>query len=99
MFSFSARRTGLPPRFSITPENVEVVPGSSVNLACAATGSPTPHIKWRIGDVDLTPEDNVTVGENVLTLNNIRESSLYTCVATSEMGSIVTDVYVEVKYE
>ena len=72
------------PSFSIVPEShVEVMPGGSVNLTCAAVGSPMPYVKWRLGAVDLTDETNIPVGINVLQLTNIQESANYTCVAIS----------------
>jgi receptor-type tyrosine-protein phosphatase delta len=87
----------VPPHFSIPPENVEVMPGGSVNLTCVAVGSPLPHVRWRLGAVELTPEDSVPIGKNVLMLQDVRESSTYTCVATSELGNIEYDTEVRVK--
>lgn len=87
----------VPPHFSIPPESVEVMPGGSVNLTCVAIGSPMPFVKWRLGALELTPEDNVPIGKNVLMLNEIRESATYTCVAASDLGNIEADADVKVK--
>ena len=87
----------VPPHFSIPPENVEVMPGGSVNLTCVAVGSPMPFVKWRLGALELTPEDNIPIGKNVLMLNDIRESATYTCVAASDLGNIESDAEVRVK--
>jgi len=87
----------VPPHFSIPPENVEVMPGGSVNLTCVAIGSPMPFVKWRLGALELTPEDNIPIGKNVLMLNDIRESATYTCVAASDLGNIESDAEVRVK--
>lgn len=93
----SVRR--VPPRFSILPEDQNVMPGSDVNLTCVAVGSPMPLVKWRQGAYDLTDEDNVPVGKNVLELKDVRESKNYTCEASSDLGNIehVVQVIVEGK--
>ena len=87
----------VPPHFSILPDNVEVLPGGSVNLTCVAVGSPMPVVKWRLGAVELTPEEQVPIGKNVLTLDNVRETATYTCVAASDLGNIERDAEVRVK--
>ncbi|XP_072516045.1 receptor-type tyrosine-protein phosphatase S isoform X9 [Salminus brasiliensis] len=78
----------VPPRFSILPANHEIMPGGSVNITCVAVGSPMPYVKWMLNSEDLTPEDDMPVGRNVLELNSVRESANYTCVAMSSLGII-----------
>jgi len=93
--SVAVRR--VPPHFSIPPENAEVLPGGAVNLTCVAIGSPMPFVRWRLGAVDLTPEDNPPIGKNILQLTDVRETATYTCVATSDLGNIEYDAEVRVK--
>ncbi|XP_039538130.1 receptor-type tyrosine-protein phosphatase S isoform X25 [Pimephales promelas] len=78
----------VPPRFSILPTSHEIMPGGSVNITCVAVGSPMPYVKWMLNSEDLTPEDEMPVGRNVLELNGVRESANYTCVAMSSLGII-----------
>jgi len=92
---FAVRR--VPPHFSVPPDNVDVMPGGSVNLTCIAVGSPTPIVRWRLGSVDLTREDAAPVSKNILTLTNVRQTATYTCVATSELGNIDHHAEVRVK--
>ncbi|KAM6921521.1 receptor-type tyrosine-protein phosphatase F-like isoform 1-T1 [Xenentodon cancila] len=87
----------VPPRFSIPPTNAEVMPGGSVNLTCVAVGAPMPFVKWVSGEEDLTQEDEMPIGRNVLELTNIHRSANYTCVATSSLGLIETTAQVTVK--
>ncbi|RVE62112.1 hypothetical protein OJAV_G00177380 [Oryzias javanicus] len=87
----------VPPRFSIPPSNQEVMPGGSVNLTCVAVGSPMPYVKWMKGEVDLTKEEDMPLGRNVLEVTNIRESANYTCVAISSLGIIDAAAQVTVK--
>ncbi|KAJ8357495.1 hypothetical protein SKAU_G00202890 [Synaphobranchus kaupii] len=87
----------VPPRFSIPPTNHEVMPGGSVNLTCVAVGAPMPYVKWMAGLVELTKEDEMPVGRNVLELTNIRESANYTCVAISSLGMIESTAQISVK--
>ncbi|XP_032902536.1 receptor-type tyrosine-protein phosphatase S-like isoform X31 [Amblyraja radiata] len=88
----------VPPRFSISPPfSQEIVPGGSVNITCVAVGSPMPYVKWMLGSEDLTPEDDMPVGRNVLELSGIQESANYTCVAMSSLGIIKTMSQIIVK--
>ncbi|XP_029971402.1 receptor-type tyrosine-protein phosphatase F isoform X16 [Salarias fasciatus] len=87
----------VPPRFSIPPTNQEVMPGGSVNLTCVAVGSPMPYVKWTMGSVELTKEEEMPLGRNVLEVTNIRESANYTCVAISSLGMIEATAQVTVK--
>lgn len=87
----------VPPHFSIPPDNAEVMPGGDVNLTCVAVGSPMPLVRWRLGDSELTPDDNVPVGRNILMLRDVTVSGNYTCVATSDLGNIEHMVEVKVK--
>ncbi|XP_077955590.1 receptor-type tyrosine-protein phosphatase F isoform X14 [Gasterosteus aculeatus] len=87
----------VPPRFSIPPTNQEVMPGGSVNLTCVAVGSPMPYVKWMTGQVELTKEEEMPLGRNVLEVTNIRESANYSCVAISSLGMIEATAQVTVK--
>ncbi|CAL8272483.1 unnamed protein product, partial [Arctogadus glacialis] len=85
------------PRFSITPTSQEIMPGGSVNITCVAVGSPMPYVKWMLHTEDLTPEDEMPVGRNVLVLDSVRESANYTCVAMSSLGIIEATAQITVK--
>uniref|UniRef100_A0A8C7KJ68 Receptor-type tyrosine-protein phosphatase F n=1 Tax=Oncorhynchus kisutch TaxID=8019 RepID=A0A8C7KJ68_ONCKI len=87
----------VPPRFSIPPTNHEVMPGGSVNLTCVAVGSPMPYVKWIMGEIELTKEDEMPIGRNVLEVTNIKESANYSCVAISSLGQIEATAQVSVK--
>ncbi|XP_073726777.1 protein tyrosine phosphatase receptor type Fa isoform X13 [Misgurnus anguillicaudatus] len=87
----------VPPRFSIPPTNHEVMPGGSVNLTCVAVGAPMPYVKWMKGETELTKEEEMPIGRNVLELTNIRQSANYTCVAISSLGMIDTTAQITVK--
>ncbi|XP_053700682.1 receptor-type tyrosine-protein phosphatase S isoform X14 [Synchiropus splendidus] len=87
----------VPPRFSIPPSSQEIMPGGSVNITCVAVGSPMPYVKWMLNSEDLTPEDEMPVGRNVLELSSVRESANYTCVAMSSLGIIEAVAQITVK--
>lgn len=91
----SVRR--VPPRFSIPPTDNEIMPGGSVNITCVAVGSPMPYVKWMLGAEDLTPEDDMPIGRNVLELTDVRQSANYTCVAMSTLGVIEAMAQITVK--
>uniref|UniRef100_A0A672PXC9 protein-tyrosine-phosphatase n=1 Tax=Sinocyclocheilus grahami TaxID=75366 RepID=A0A672PXC9_SINGR len=93
---FAVRR--VPPRFSITPPTMqEIMPGGSINITCVAVGSPMPYVKWMLNSEDLTPEDEMPVGRNVLELNDVHESANYTCMAMSSLGIIEANSQIIVK--
>ncbi|XP_017767249.1 PREDICTED: tyrosine-protein phosphatase Lar isoform X4 [Eufriesea mexicana] len=87
------------PTFSIPPPAVsEVTKGASLNLSCVAVGSPMPYVKWKKGaSFDLTPDDKLPVGKNVLVLTDIEESANYTCTAASDLGVIEVTSMVKVQ--
>jgi len=98
----SVRR--VPPHFSILPESSEVVEGGAVNLTCVAVGSPMPYVRWRRGSVDVPsvasqPDAPTPIGKNVLQLTDVRRTAKYTCIASSELGSIEHDAEVRVRGE
>lgn len=73
------------------------MPGGSVNLTCVAVGAPMPYVKWVSGELELTREEEMPIGRNVLELTNIRQSANYTCVAVSSLGVIETTAQICVK--
>lgn len=75
------------------------MPGGSVNLTCVAVGSPMPYVKWTMDLVELTKEEEMPMGRNVLEVTNIRVSANYTCVAISSLGMIEATAQVTVKGE
>nr|XP_020649840.1 receptor-type tyrosine-protein phosphatase S isoform X5 [Pogona vitticeps] len=85
------------PRFSIPPSSHEIMPGGNVNITCVAVGSPMPYVKWMQGAEDLTPEDDMPVGRNVLELTDVKDSANYTCVAMSSLGVIEAVAQITVK--
>ncbi|XP_076625269.1 tyrosine-protein phosphatase Lar isoform X7 [Colletes latitarsis] len=89
----------VPPSFSIPPPAVKKVTlGSSLNLTCVAAGAPMPFVKWRKEPAtDLTPDDKLPIGKNVLVLTNIQESANYTCKAVTYLGVIEATTMVKVQ--
>ncbi|XP_030396105.1 receptor-type tyrosine-protein phosphatase S isoform X11 [Gopherus evgoodei] len=85
------------PRFSILPVSHEIMPGGNINITCVAVGSPMPYVKWMQGAEDLTPEDDMPVGRNVLELTDVKDSANYTCVAMSSLGVIEAVAQITVK--
>lgn len=73
------------------------MPGGHVNITCVAVGSPMPYVKWMLGAEDLTPEDDMPIGRNVLELTDVRQSNNYTCVAMSTLGVIEAVAQIVVK--
>ncbi|XP_059221332.1 tyrosine-protein phosphatase Lar isoform X4 [Stomoxys calcitrans] len=86
------------PTFSRPPEPInEVMLGSNLNLSCIAVGSPMPHVRWTKGAQDLTPENSIPIGRNILELTNIQQSANYTCIAASSLGQIEATAVVKVQ--
>ncbi|XP_076846774.1 protein tyrosine phosphatase receptor type Db isoform X4 [Brachyhypopomus gauderio] len=85
------------PRFSVQPMDYEIMPGGGVNITCQAVGVPMPYVKWMLGTEDLTPEEDMPIGKNVLELTDVRQSANYTCVAMSTLGVIESIAQITVK--
>lgn len=76
-------------------EKVKV--GENISIACVAIGSPMPYVKWRRGKTtELSPEDKLPVGRNVLNLTNVEVSDNYTCIAASSLGMIEATTFIKV---
>lgn len=75
------------------------MPGGSVNLTCVAVGAPMPYVKWMMGVEELTKEEEMPIGRNVLEVTNILQSANYSCVAISSLGMIETTAQITVKGE
>lgn len=58
-----------------------------------------PYVKWMMGELELTKEEEMPLGRNVLEVTNIRESANYSCVAISSLGMIQATAQVTVKGE
>ncbi|XP_025425132.1 tyrosine-protein phosphatase Lar isoform X2 [Sipha flava] len=88
----------VPPQFSIPPPTMEKVKvGENVSIPCVAIGSPMPYVKWRRGKTtELSPEDKLPVGRNVLNLTNVQLSDNYTCIAASSLGMIEATTFIKV---
>lgn len=72
--------------------------GASLNLTCVAVGSPMPYVKWRKEPAtEMTPDDKLPIGKNVLVLTEIKESANYTCIAASDLGVIEASSMVKVQ--
>lgn len=96
-YLFAVRRVA--PQFSKEPPTYkEVKLGDDFNITCVAIGWPMPYVKWqREPMVDLTPEDHLPVGKNVLEIKNAQTSENYTCIAASSLGSVNATTYVKVQ--
>lgn len=49
--------------------------------------------------MDLTPENDIPIGRNILELTNIQQSANYTCIAASSLGQIEAVAVVKVQCE
>lgn len=58
-----------------------------------------PYVKWTMGLEELTKDEEMPLGRNVLEVTSIRESANYTCVAISSLGVIEATAQVTVKGE
>ncbi|KAL8178832.1 UNVERIFIED_CONTAM: hypothetical protein K2H54_056955 [Gekko kuhli] len=56
-----------------------------------------PYVKWIVGTQELTKEDDMPMGRNVLELVNITQSANYTCEAMSSLGIIQATAQITVK--
>ncbi|XP_041098662.1 hemicentin-1 isoform X2 [Polyodon spathula] len=79
-----------PPRVQVSPQTQTFLRGGEVQVACTATGSPTPQIFWRHGDTFLTYSGRTSVSEHGLLI--IKDAApehagSYTCLASNDVGT------------
>ncbi|XP_076271608.1 peroxidasin isoform X2 [Rhynchophorus ferrugineus] len=80
------------PIFTIHPENVDAVVGSSIKLECTASGTPTPEITWFKDDLEVLPSDervvyNADRTSLQITYAKEEDSGLYVCEARNPIGT------------
>ena len=56
-----------------------------------------PYVKWKKGTDDVRPQVTPPIGKNILQLTDIRETTVYTCVAASKWGVIESQTNVRVQ--
>ncbi|XP_028828394.1 secreted immunoglobulin domain 4 [Denticeps clupeoides] len=88
---------GLPPRASVSVEEIAAVMGQEVSMHCQATGSPAPVTSWSKLRAPLPWLHKVEGG--TLTLSNVgrQDSGQYICNATNSVG--YSEAYVQVEVE
>uniref|UniRef100_A0A1A7X381 Neogenin 1 n=1 Tax=Iconisemion striatum TaxID=60296 RepID=A0A1A7X381_9TELE len=78
--------------FLAQPVSVTKLIGASVLLPCVATGFPSPHVRWMLGDKPLEESEGrvEVVGGGSLQISNIVEedAGVYTCVAENSNTTI-----------
>lgn len=74
-----------------------VMLGSSVEFECHATGDPEPTVQW--SKVDGTLFSHVVVKGGLLTINRVTEADAgkYYCTATNNVGSVQSEVVLNVQ--
>ncbi|XP_044266426.1 basement membrane-specific heparan sulfate proteoglycan core protein isoform X20 [Tribolium madens] len=85
-----------PPSAKVSPERITISQGSSTELHCDATGSPTPTIKWtRVGS-ELPP--HITQSGSILYIRNaqVSDRGVYVCVSSNNLGLAQASSIVEV---
>lgn len=84
-------RTGIKDLQVLKPKSIEAVIGSTVlsvsdnnvSLSCGVTGFPTPTVQWTKDGVLLQAEESILSLSSV----DVDDTGLYTCTATSPLGS------------
>lgn len=69
---------------------IDLLPGSSINIFCNATGSPQPSVKWiRVGSIAIDP--STVKAEEISTrwslkVVNITANTTFNCLAKNSLG-------------
>ncbi|KAL5250784.1 hypothetical protein ACHWQZ_G016502 [Mnemiopsis leidyi] len=87
----------VPPEITLGPEAVNVSRGSAVRLTCIARiGYPAPTISWRKNG-NLIVRMPMQTTSDVLEIENINTTDLYTCIASNQAGQDTAEARVAVK--
>ncbi|KAL3282973.1 hypothetical protein HHI36_006131, partial [Cryptolaemus montrouzieri] len=88
------------PTVSVSSDRLSISRGSSNQLRCDATGSPTPSIKWKKSNGDFS--EHVEQIGSILYIRNAdeRDEGTYLCVASNRLGlaQAHVDVYISRGY-
>lgn len=90
-----------PPVIVSGPVNQTLPVNSETRMPCKAVGEPQPSVLWYHDGIPVAPSDRVDVnGKGTLILASLdkeRDSGVYTCVATNQLGSSTASAYLVVE--
>ena len=77
------------PQTILLPSENTVDEGQNTTFSCTVSGNPTPRIEWKFESEILSSGLKYSIEEGLLTINqlNFSDAGLYSCVATSALGS------------
>ncbi|XP_071965528.1 peroxidasin homolog isoform X2 [Antedon mediterranea] len=92
-------RPRIPPTFEVTPSDLTIVTGGTVELLCSAQGEPTPVITWSKDGVQITPSAKFLISNNhklVITDVGRVDEGRYDCAARNSIGYASTSMELKV---
>ncbi|XP_033097959.1 peroxidasin homolog [Anneissia japonica] len=92
-------RPRIPPTFTVTPSDLTIITGATVEILCSAQGEPNPVITWSKDGVQITPSAKFVIINNRRLL--IRDVGLvdegrYDCAARNSIGYASTSMELKV---
>lgn len=77
------------PKTVLLPDENTVDEGENTTFNCTVSGNPTPRIEWRFESEILSSGLKYSTEEGILTVHqlNFSDAGLYSCLATSPLGS------------
>ncbi|KAM3921724.1 roundabout homolog 4 isoform 2-T2 [Leptodactylus fuscus] len=89
------------PWFTNKPSDVVANPGSPVQFACGAKGSPKPIVQWSKEQGSLPKGRYAITNENTLCLQRVtvQDSGTYICTAKSHIGTVSTSAQLVVQQD
>ena len=77
------------PQTVLLPGENTVDEGQNTTFNCTVSGNPTPRVEWKFEGEILSSGLKYSIEEGLLTINqlNFSDAGLYSCVATSALGS------------
>ncbi|XP_078604300.1 hemicentin-1-like [Branchiostoma floridae x Branchiostoma japonicum] len=88
-----------PPEFAIkVPQRVSVAVNESFQFVCNATGNPIPAVTWLFKSEEVTSMSDMYGALLALDLVQREDEGNYTCLASSPVGDISTQMELLVKY-
>ncbi|XP_055367591.1 hemicentin-1 [Betta splendens] len=77
------------PSVVIHPKSLAFSRGDEIRLVCSASGSPSPRLLWRHGNIFLSNQPRLSFNQGVLTIKEAlqEDAGNYTCLATNDAGT------------
>ena len=89
----------VPPVFTQSPSDLQIITGATIRLPCSASGDPNPIITWSKDGIQITESGKFSIsGEGHLVIRDVGpdDQGRYECAARNSIGYAATSMQLNV---